>query len=71
MTRVHCRAQCYADNMLYNGQPPAYAARLEREYGKGTVEMLEGRRKEIVKVFPYEYWVGVYKEDGGGHRYST
>jgi len=48
--------------MLYNGQPSAYAARLEREYGKGTVEMLERRRKEIVKVFPYEYWIGVYKE---------
>lgn len=44
----HC--QCYACNMLYNGQPGAYAVRLEIDYGPGTVARLEGQRKELVKL---------------------
>lgn len=56
----HC--QCYACNMLYNGQPGAYATRLERDYGKGTVEMLEEKRKLTMLDFPYEYWIEIYKE---------
>lgn len=56
----HC--QCYACNVLYNGQPSVYALRLERDYGKGTVEMLESKRKLVVKDFPYEYWIEVYQE---------
>jgi hypothetical protein len=59
---VNCHCQCYVCNMLYNGQPSAYAARLEREYGKGTVDLLESRRQEITKDFPYEYWIPIYKE---------
>lgn len=59
---VNCHCQCYACNMLYNGQPSAYAARLERDYGKGTVAMLESRRQEITRDFNYEYWIGVYRE---------
>lgn len=59
---VNCHAQCYACNVLYNGQPSAYAARLERDYGKGTVEMLESKRKEIIKNFPYEYWIEIFSE---------
>ena len=59
---VNCHCQCYACNMLYNGQPGAFAVRLERDYGKGTVEMLEKTRKEITHDFPYEYWIEVYKE---------
>lgn len=59
---VNCHCQCYACNMLYNGQPSAYAARLERDYGKGTVEMLESKRKILVKDFPYEEWILIYRE---------
>ncbi len=59
---VNCHCQCYACNMLYNGQPSSYAARLERDYGKGTVEMLEGMRKATSIDFPYEYWIGIYKD---------
>lgn len=59
---VNCHAQCYACNMLYNGQPSAFAAKLEREYGKGTVEALEAKRRLITKDFPYEYWIEVYRE---------
>lgn len=59
---VNCHCQCYACNILYNGQPSAYAARLERDYGKGTVEMLEGKRKILVKDFPYEYWTQIFSE---------
>lgn len=62
---VNVKSQCFACNMLYNGQPSSYAARLERDYGKGTVEMLESRRKEITPNFPYEYWIGIYKEKVG------
>lgn len=57
---VHC--QCYACNMLYHGQPSSYAYRLERDYGKGTVEMLEGKRQLITKNFPYEEMMVIYKE---------
>lgn len=42
----NCRPQCYACNMLYNGQPSAFAARLEAET-PGIVKELEGKRKEI------------------------
>lgn len=59
---VNCHCQCYACNMLYHGQPSAYAARLERDYGNGTVEMLESQRHEIIKDYPYEYWIEVYTE---------
>ncbi len=48
-------AQCYACNMLYNGQPGAYAVRLELDYGAGTVAALEARRKEVVKMTPEIY----------------
>lgn len=58
---VNCHSQCYACNMLYNGQPSAYAKRLEKDYGKGTVDLLESKRHQIVKDFPYEYWIEVYK----------
>lgn len=58
----HC--QCYACNMLYNGQPGAYAVRLELDYGQGTVARLEARRKEITKLTPewYEEQIAVFAE---------
>lgn len=42
----NCRPQCYACNMLYNGQPSAFAIRLEAET-PGIVKELEKKRKEI------------------------
>jgi hypothetical protein len=59
---VNCHAQCYACNMLYNGQPSAYAARLKKDYGPDMVELLESKRTLLVKDFPYEYWIPVYQE---------
>lgn len=59
---VNCHCQCYACNMLYNGQPGAYATRLDRDYGRGTVEMLEKARQEVVPNFDYQYVIDVYKE---------
>lgn len=44
---INCHCQCYACNMLYNGQPSAYAKRLEEDYGIGTVARLESKRKDI------------------------
>lgn len=59
---MNCHSQCYACNMLYNGQPSAYARLLEREYGKGTVELLESRRTKVIKEFPYDFLETIYKE---------
>ena len=41
----------------------------ERDYGKGAVSMLEGKRAQITKDFPYEYWIGVYKEKASAINY--
>lgn len=60
-SEVNCHAQCYACNMLYNGQPSAYAKRLEEDYGKGTVELLESRRREITRDFDYQFIIDKYK----------
>jgi len=59
----NCNAQCYACNMLYNGQPSAYAIRLKALYGQEIVETLEGLRKEITKLTPmwYEEKIAYYK----------
>jgi len=47
---VNCHAQCYACNLLYNGQPSAYAIRLRKDYGDGVVELLESNRGIPVKL---------------------
>lgn len=52
---INCHCQCYACNMLYNGQPSAYAKRLEEDYGFGTVARLESRRKEVCLWREAEY----------------
>lgn len=44
---INCHCQCYACNMLYNGQPSAYAKRLEEDFGAGTVARLESKRKDL------------------------
>lgn len=54
--------QCYACNMLYNGQPGAYAVRLEQDYGEGTVARLEAKRRDIIPNFPYEELIETYRE---------
>lgn len=57
---VNCHCQCYACNQLYNGQPGAYAIRLEKEYGQGTVARLEALKWQTVKYFPYEELIEKY-----------
>lgn len=52
---INCHAQCYACNMLYNGQPSAYAARLKKDYGADIIEKLERKRREITKLTPAWY----------------
>lgn len=58
---VNCKVQCYACNMLYNGQPSAFALRFEQDFGTGTVARLEGLRKMITKDFPYAEKIAYYK----------
>lgn len=59
---INCHCQCYACNMLYNGQPSAYAERLKRDYGEDIIEKLELKRQEITKDFPYESKIAEYTE---------
>ena len=59
---VNCQVGCYACNMLYNGQPSAFAKNLERGYGKGTVEMLEAKRQKVMPSFDYVGFIEIYKE---------
>lgn len=56
----HC--QCYACNMLFNGQPGKYALNLIRDYGPGIIEELEGKRFTVIKDFPYEEKIAYYGE---------
>ena len=59
---INCQTQCYACNMLYNGQPSVFALNLQRDYGIEIVQNLENRRKEIIKNFPYELKLEHYKK---------
>lgn len=60
----NCNCQCYACNMLYNGQPSKYAINLIKKYGNNIIEDLESHRKDITKLTPewYEQKILEYKE---------
>lgn len=47
---VNCHAQCYACNMLYNGQPSRYAQRLRNEHGEDIIDRLEASRRQTTKL---------------------
>lgn len=51
----NCNCQCYACNMLYNGQPSAYAKHLKEDYGDHIIETLESKRKDITQWRENEY----------------
>lgn len=55
----HC--QCYACNMLYNGQPDIYAIRLKRDYGDDIVEKLNSLRSRIERDMDYKAIGDEYK----------
>jgi hypothetical protein len=59
----NCRPQCYACNMLYNGQPSAFANNLKKEYGENIIAELERDRMKPVKleVWWYEEQIAHYK----------
>ena len=53
-TRYHEKnnhAQCYACNMLYNGQPGEYALRLQAKYGDGIIKELNDLRRTTKQFF--------------------
>lgn len=50
----NCRPQCYACNMLYNGQPSTFALKLEQET-PGIVQELDRLRHVTIKWYPYDY----------------
>lgn len=47
----NCNAQCYACNMLYNGQPTEYALRLQAKYGDGIIKQLNDLRRTTKQFF--------------------
>ncbi len=61
-SEVNCHCQCYACNMLYNGQPSLYAMNLVRDYGKDVIAELERERHKLVKLTPawYEEKISYY-----------
>jgi len=54
-SEINCHCQCYACNMLYNGQPSVYALNLQRDYGNAVVGQLEALRTKITKLTPEWY----------------
>ena len=56
----HC--QCYACNMLYNGQPDVYAIKLKKDYGSDIVENLNSMRSRIEIGMDYKAIGDKYKE---------
>lgn len=60
----NCHCQCYACNMLYNGQPSRYAQRLRQDFGDTIVDELERNRMQPIKldVIWYEEKIKDYKE---------
>lgn len=59
---INCHCQCYACNMLYNGQPSRFALNLERDFGVGIVQKLESMRQVVTKNFPYKELIAHYQE---------
>lgn len=61
---INCHCQCYACNMLYNGQPSRYAQRLRQDYGDDIIDTLENKRRLITKLDEiwYEKQINKYKE---------
>lgn len=59
---VHC--QCHGCNRQMNKKEmrEIYARRLDKEYGKGTAEMLDQKGRKIQRYTDYVYWIPVYKE---------
>ena len=55
----NCRPQCYACNMLLNGQPSTFARKLEEET-PGIVAELDKLRYVITKDFPYQEKIDEY-----------
>ena len=60
---VNCHCQCYACNMLYNGQPSRYAQRLREDYGDDIVDVLERKRQQITKDFPLKEKIAHYTKE--------
>lgn len=61
-SEINCHCQCYACNMLYNGQPSRFAMNLVRDFGYNAVDELEKARQTTTKYFPYEAKIEEYKK---------
>ncbi len=59
---TNCQSQCYACNMLYNGQPDVFALNLTRDFGNDIVKQLNSLRSRIEKDMNYEGIGNTYKK---------
>lgn len=59
---INNHAQCYACNMLFNGQPDIYAINLKRDFGNDIVEELNSLRSKIIVDMNYEEIAFIYKK---------
>lgn len=49
-SEINCHCQCYVCNMLYNGQPSAFAEHLRKDFGENIVTDLEKERQKTTKL---------------------
>jgi Bacteriophage Lambda NinG protein len=59
---VNCKAQCWGCNKFHQGEGARFAARLEKDYGPGTVIMINEKTKEICHDFDYQEIIDIYTE---------
>lgn len=58
----NCACQCYACNMLFNGQPSVFSIKLREIYGEDQIHKLEAKRREVIRYFDYEKVIKDYTE---------
>ena len=56
------KPQCVGCNVFGSGKPVVFAQRLQEEYGKGIVEKLYKKAREITKDFPFEEKILEYQQ---------
>jgi hypothetical protein len=59
---VNCHAQCENCNEYLKGNLKVYAYRLDRDYGKGTAELLTLKSYKTCIGFDFEYWKVIYTQ---------
>ena len=56
------KPQCVGCNVFGSGRPVIFAQMLQEEYGKGIIEKLYRKAREIVRYYPYEEKISEYTD---------